>query len=98
MPPPLNEPDHQRYVDQQEADRDECGSAVLARADDDSEHEQQEQREKGVAAGVLQIHVSSYSVTYSASSRSRSSSVSRRTISRACPSRTATTGGRGTWL
>ena len=28
----------------------------------------------------------------------RSASVSRRTISRACPSRTATTGGRGTWL
>ncbi len=32
------------------------------------------------------------------SSASRSSSVSRRTSTRASPSRTATTGGRGTWL
>ena len=32
------------------------------------------------------------------SSRSRSCSVSRRTITLDCPARTATTGGRGTWL
>ena len=32
------------------------------------------------------------------SNASRSSSVSRRTITREAPSRTATTGGRGTWL
>ena len=37
-------------------------------------------------------------LSHPTSNRSRSSSVSRRTISRAAPSRTATTPGRGRWL